>query len=93
MATEDPGSLEITCPDLRFQMDFECQVWDLVTRSVEAVEDVLAPHSIELVGPAVAFDIDAGYLVKCTAICQNVGRYSDDTANELPMLQNILKEE
>ena len=93
MVTDDPGSLEIACPDLRFQMDYECQAWDLVTRSAEPVEDVIASHTIELVGPVVAFDIDAGYLVKCTAICQHAGRYGDDELNESSLLPNISKEE
>ena len=77
IATEEKGDLEIVCPDLRYHMDYECQAWDLTTRAAEPLEDVVAPHTIELAGAVLRFDIDAGYLLKCTAICQNVGLYTE----------------
>lgn len=83
VATDDEGELEISCPDLRYQMDYECHAWDLLTRAAEPMEDAVAPHTIELTGARLGFHIDGGYLVKCTAICQKGGLYNmDETSSQ-----------
>ena len=75
VVTDEEGDLEITCPDLRHQLDYVCHAWDLTTRAPQPVDDAVVPHSIELAGARLGLHVEGGYLLKCTLVCQKASLF------------------